>query len=48
MVGVSRAETGDVIASEVVPMTFRLIAGEDADRPRIEVRRAIGEESWLI
>jgi Uma2 family endonuclease len=48
LVGVSRAETGDVIASEVVPMTFRLIAGEDEGRPRIEVRRALGEESWLI
>ena len=36
----------EVLTSEVLPLTFRLVAGDD--RPRIEVTRADGGETWII
>jgi Uma2 family endonuclease len=45
LVGKSDAEQPAVLASEVLPLTFRLIPGEP--RPRIEVARTDGTQRWL-
>ena len=45
LVGRSTPERPDVLASAVLPLTFRLEAG--SDRPRIRVIHADGAPSWL-
>ncbi len=45
-VGKSSVADGNVLASEVVPLSFRLIAG--ATRPQIEARHVDGVQSWTI
>ena len=46
LIGASTPERPDVLASEVLPLTFRLIPGED--RPRIEVQHTDGIQRWVI
>ena len=45
-VGKSSVTDGSVLASEVVPLSFRLIAG--TTRPQIEARHVDGVQSWTI
>ena len=45
-VGKSSVTDGSVLASEVVPLSFRLIAGNT--RPQIEARHVDGVQSWTI
>jgi len=45
-VGNSSFEKPNVLASDVVPLTFRLIAGNP--RPQIEVTQADGGKQWLV
>ena len=45
-VGKSSVTDGNVLASEVVPLSFRLVAG--ATRPQIEARHVDGVQSWTI
>ncbi len=45
-VGKSSIADGNVLASEVVPLSFCLIAG--ATRPQIEARHVDGVQSWTI
>lgn len=44
--GTSTPDSAETVASTVLPLTFRLLAGEP--RPRIEVSRADASRSWLI
>ncbi len=44
LVGKSDLDHPDVLASEVVPLTFRLVAGDL--RPRIEIAHADGVQRW--
>lgn len=46
LVGTSRPGEPGVLASAILPLTFRLVAGEG--RPRIEVERRDGEGRWTI
>jgi Uma2 family endonuclease len=47
--GTSTLDRPDAIASAVLPLSFRLVAGEEADRrPRVEVRHAIDGRAWTI
>lgn len=46
LVGTSRVGEPGWLGSEVLPIRFRLAAGEG--RPRIEVERAGGAEHWLV
>jgi len=39
-------ETGDTLRSTILPLTFRLVAGEP--RPQIEVTQTEGGRSWLV
>lgn len=48
LVGRSTIESGELLISEVLPLSFRLRAGEAGSRPQIEVRRRDGEASWRI
>ena len=45
-VGLSTTKAAEVIASTVVPLTFRLLAGEA--RPVIEIRHTDGVQRWSI
>ncbi len=45
-VGTSTADRPDVLASAVLPLTFRLLPG--AERPRFEVSRTDGASIWTI
>ena len=45
-VGRSTVANGDVLASEVVPLRFRLIAGDT--RPQIDARHQDGVQNWTI
>lgn len=45
-VGKSSVADGNVLVSEVVPLSIRLIAG--ATRPQIEARHVDGVQSWTI
>ena len=45
-VGKSSVADGNALASEVVPLSFRLIAG--ATRPQIEARHVDGVQSWAV
>ena len=45
-VGVSRLDDAQVLRSEQVPLTFRLVAGDD--RPVVEVSLADGEKRWEV
>ncbi len=45
LVGRSTVERPDVLASQVLPLSFRLVAGEK--RPRIAVAHTDGVQSWL-
>ena len=45
-VGASEVSTPDVLASTVLPVSFRLIAG--AQRPSIEVAHRDGVQRWLV
>ena len=45
-VGRSTADDSNPLASEVVPLVFRLVPGEP--RPRVEIARDEGGEPWLI
>lgn len=45
-VGRSTPEHPDALASEVVPLTFRLVAGKE--RPRIEIKQRDGDSHWVI
>jgi hypothetical protein len=47
-VGTSTMEHSDTIASAVLPLSFRLIAGETAERPRIEARHDTDGRTWTI
>ncbi len=44
LVGKSDLSNPAALSSEVLPLSFRLVAGED--RPRIEVKHADGVQSW--
>jgi Uma2 family endonuclease len=46
LVGTSTPEGSEVLASEVLPLAFRLVPGEE--RPRIEVARLDGADRWTI
>jgi Uma2 family endonuclease len=46
LAGRSRLEQPDVVQSTVLPLTFRLIAGEI--RPRIEVSHTDGVQKWVV
>jgi Uma2 family endonuclease len=46
LVGKSMLETSEVLASAVLPLTFRLLPGKP--RPRIEVARIGGDQRWLV
>ena len=46
LVGHSDASGGDVIASEVVPVSFRLVPG--APRPKIEVTHRDDARHWIV
>ena len=46
LAGRSTAEGGESLASEVVPLAFRLIAGED--RPKIEVTHPTRDRPWIF
>ncbi|HWE35109.1 MAG TPA: Uma2 family endonuclease [Isosphaeraceae bacterium] len=45
-VGISTPERPEPIASAILPLTFRLVAGEE--RPRIEVVHSDGVQRWTI
>ncbi|HEX3999210.1 MAG TPA: Uma2 family endonuclease [Pirellulales bacterium] len=45
LVGRAELEAADVLASDVLPVSLRLVSG--AERPRIEVRHADGAQQWL-
>ena len=45
-VGESTVDGAEVLTSAVLPLTFRLVPGDD--RPRIEVAHAEGGEPWII
>ncbi|WP_435022411.1 Uma2 family endonuclease [Tundrisphaera sp. TA3] len=46
LVGKATVDGAEVLASEVLPLTFRLIPGQE--RPRIEVARTDEGETWAI
>ena len=46
LVGVSTPDKPDVLTSEVLPLTFRLVPGEG--RPTLELRRLDGGQAWRI
>jgi Uma2 family endonuclease len=46
LAGTATVENGETLTSEVVPLTFRLVAG--ADRPQIEVARRAGADVWRL
>jgi Uma2 family endonuclease len=46
LVGVSTPENFEIVSSQVLPLTFRLVPGEE--RPTIEVCRLDGRETWRI
>jgi Uma2 family endonuclease len=46
LVGKSTPETSEILASQVLPMTFRLLPGKP--RPRIELCRTGGDRHWQI
>jgi Uma2 family endonuclease len=43
--GTSHPDLSEPLASAVLPLVFRLVPGQD--RPRVEVRTADGNQSWL-
>jgi Uma2 family endonuclease len=43
--GVSTLDRPETLTSAVLPLVFRLVPGQD--RPRVEVRTADGNQSWL-
>ena len=45
-VGKSSVTDGNVLASGVIPLSFRLIAGNT--RPQIETRHVVGVQSWTV
>ena len=45
-VGVSRLDDAQVLRSDQVPLTFRLVAGDD--RPAVEVSLCDGEKQWEV
>ncbi len=46
LVGTSTVDGPAILASEVLPLTFRLVAGEP--RPRVEVAHADGVQRWSV
>jgi Uma2 family endonuclease len=46
LVGTSTPDRPDALTSAVLPLTFRLVPGQE--RPRIEVSPTDGDASWLI
>jgi Uma2 family endonuclease len=46
LVGVSTPEMPEILTSEVLPLTFRLVPGEG--RPTLELARPDGAQSWRI
>jgi Uma2 family endonuclease len=44
--GRSSIEQPDVLASAVLPLTFRLVPGDT--RPQIEVTKTDGAERWMV
>ena len=46
LVGISTSENGEVLTSQVLPLTFRLVPGEG--RPTIELARIDGGQTWRI
>lgn len=46
LVGTATPEGAEILTSEVLPLMFRLVPGEE--RPRIEVARRDGAEHWTI
>ena len=45
-VGQTTVQSGEWLASQVMPLSFRLIAG--VERPRIEVRHSDGRQTWML
>jgi Uma2 family endonuclease len=45
-VGSLTTEDSATVASQVLPLSFRLVEGEK--RPKIDIRHADGEKSWLV
>ena len=45
-VGTSTTDGSAAVASEVLPLSFRLVEGEK--RPKIDVRHTDGEKTWLV
>jgi hypothetical protein len=48
LAGTSTVGGGELLASAVLPLGFRLVAGEGGGRPRIEVTHADGAQRWLV
>ena len=48
LVAQSSLDQSEVITSAVLPLALRLVAGPDAERPRIEVTGTDGPEHWLV
>ena len=46
LAGTSAVAGSEWLASSVVPLSFRLLDG--VERPRIEVRQAEGQQSWIV
>jgi len=46
LVGRSNAETGEVLLSAKVPLTFQLVSGDP--RPQMQVRHAASGRCWLV
>jgi Uma2 family endonuclease len=46
LAGKSTADNPDLLVSTVLPLVFRLLPGDP--RPKIEIRRADGTQSWTI
>ncbi|MEX0704738.1 MAG: Uma2 family endonuclease [Planctomycetales bacterium] len=46
LVGTSTVDDGATLASEVIPLAFRLVAGDP--RPRIEIVHAAGDGRWTV
>jgi Uma2 family endonuclease len=48
LAGTSTVVGGESLPSAVLPLRFRLVAGEGGGRPRIEVTHADGAQRWLV
>ena len=46
LVGISTPDKAEVLTSQVMPLTFRLVQGQD--RPTLELCRLDGDQAWRI